>query len=85
MPTSHSSPPSSLGQLVAQSEQLLEAARLLAHENLQLKSRLASSESRAASLEKRLGAARARVEALIAKLPDNEVKPEPAPWLPDAT
>ncbi|CAN5234138.1 hypothetical protein BH10PSE17_BH10PSE17_17670 [soil metagenome] len=81
MPSSHSS----LSQLIAQSEQLLEAARLLAHQNTQLKSKLASSESRAASLEKRLGAARARVEALIAKLPDNEVKPEPAPWLPDAS
>lgn len=88
MPSTPSSTGSTqLRQLIAHSEQLLETARLLAHENSQLKARLGQSESRAASLEKRLAAARARVEALIAKLPDNDpgARGQTPPWFPDVT
>ena len=59
-------------QLIERSEQLLELAELLAHENAQLRGKLSQSQAHAASVEKRLSAARARIETLIARLPENE-------------
>lgn len=62
----------SLQDFIDRSAQLLAVAEFLARENAQLKARLAQSQTRAAGLEKRLSIARARVETLIARLPDNE-------------
>lgn len=63
-----------LNRFIEHSEQLLEVAELLARENAQLKTKLAQSQAQAASLEKRLSGARARIEALIARLPENETQ-----------
>lgn len=64
-----------LNRFIGHSEQLLEVAELLARENAQLKTKLAQSQAQVVSLEKRLSGARARIEALIARLPENEIPP----------
>ncbi len=67
--------PDALIRFIGHSEQLLEVAELLARENAQLKAKLAQSQAQVASLEKRLSGARSRIEALIARLPENETQP----------
>ena len=67
-----SQPSDALTRFIDHSEQLLEVAELLARENAQLEARLGQVQAQAASLEKRLSGARARIEALIARLPENE-------------
>lgn len=57
--------------LARQAEQLLAVARALDRDNTALRGKLAQAEARAASLEKRLAAARARIETLIERLPEN--------------
>ncbi len=59
-------------ELEQQLEELFELTDLLIHENHSLKSRLSQAESHAASLEKRLAAARLRIETLISRLPEND-------------
>lgn len=63
---------SSIVHLVERSELLLVAARALAAENQQLRQQLAEAQVREVSLHKRLSGARARVETLIARLPQSE-------------
>jgi len=63
--------PSACIALLRNSERLLEHAEALARENAELRLMLEQSEARRGSLEKRLAAARARVEALIDRLPAN--------------
>lgn len=67
-----SQPSDALTRFIDRSQQLLEVAELLARENAQLKTRLGQVQTQAASLEKRLSGARARIETLIARLPENE-------------
>ena len=62
----------SVERLLAQSERLLVQARRLAEENAQLRQALNDASVREESLRKRLGAARARVDALISRLPAPE-------------
>ncbi len=59
-------------QLSRQLDELFELTDLLLRENQLLKSRLSQAESHAASLEKRLSAARSRIETLISRLPEND-------------
>lgn len=73
-----SDPKQTLAELIDHSAQLLEVAELLTHENAQLKSRLSQAQGQVVSLEKRLSAARSRIETLIARLPENE-----PPLIPD--
>lgn len=63
---------SSIDQLSARLDELFELTELLARENQALKARLAQAESQTASLEKRLTAARARIETLVSRLPQND-------------
>lgn len=58
-------------ELMADAERLLALARALDRDNVVLRGRLAQAEAHAASLEKRLAAARSRIEALIERLPSN--------------
>jgi hypothetical protein len=55
--------------LAASSERLLDVARALASDNQKLRQELEESASREASLQARLDAVRARLELLIARLP----------------
>jgi len=59
-------------QLSRQLDELFELTDLLLRENQLLKSRLSQAESHSASLEKRLSAARSRIETLISRLPEND-------------
>lgn len=67
-----SDPKQTLAELIDHSAQLLAVAELLTHENAQLKARLSQTQAQVVSLEKRLSAARSRIETLIARLPENE-------------
>jgi regulator of replication initiation timing len=62
----------SIEQLSVQLDELFELTDLLLRENQSLKSRLGQAEAHAASLEKRLAAARLRIETLISRLPEND-------------
>ena len=62
----------SIKQIDQQLTELIELTDLLLHQNQLLKSRLSQAESHAASLEKRLAAARLRIETLISRLPEND-------------
>jgi hypothetical protein len=62
----------SIQQLSLQLNELFELTDLLLHENQRLKSRLSQAESRTVSLEKRLAAARLRIETLVSRLPEND-------------
>ena len=62
--------PDEIEQLVQRAQALLACAQSLASENAQLREALNASEQRERSLAKRLAAARARVDALIVRLPD---------------
>ena len=62
----------SIDDLSQQLDELFELTDLLVRENQLLKSRLSQAELQAASLEKRLAAARLRVETLISRLPEND-------------
>ena len=62
----------SFEQLSRQLDELFELTDLLLRENQLLKSRLSQAELQAASLEKRLAAARLRIETLISRLPEND-------------
>ncbi|MCA3149171.1 MAG: DUF904 domain-containing protein [Burkholderiales bacterium] len=62
----------SIDDLSQQLDELFELTDLLVRENQLLKSRLSQAELQAASLEKRLAAARLRIETLISRLPEND-------------
>ncbi len=61
-----------IDDLSQQLDELFELTDLLVRENQLLKSRLSQAELQAASLEKRLAAARLRIETLISRLPEND-------------
>jgi hypothetical protein len=62
----------SIQQLSQQLDELFELTDLLVRENQLLKTRLSQAESRAVSLEKRLAAARLRIETLVSRLLEND-------------
>jgi regulator of replication initiation timing len=62
----------SIDDLSQQLDELFELTDVLVRENQLLKSRLSQAELQAASLEKRLAAARLRIETLISRLPEND-------------
>jgi phage shock protein A len=73
-------PDSSIEHLLDQGAQLLDLARALASENQELRQQIHEAQKREVSLQKRLSGARARVESLIARLPQDETA-SPQPFL----
>lgn len=63
---------SSLETLSTRLDELFALVETLLQENQTLRSELAQAELRNTSAEKRLAAARARIETLISRLPEND-------------
>jgi predicted nucleic acid-binding Zn-ribbon protein len=77
-------PDSSIEHLLDQGAQLLALARALASENQELRQQILEAQKREVSLQKRLSGARARVESLIARLPQGETASSQPFLLPGA-